>query len=80
MPVGWLHNLRLRIKVVRKRGQLDRDLDDEVAFHLAMRAEKNRAGGVDGAEAGYAAHRQFGNTTSGKTRTVRHRPRSWLST
>ena len=69
MPAGWLHNLRLRIKALGKRRQLDRDLDDEVAFHLAMRAEKNRAGGVEGAEAGYAAQRQFGNTTSMKERS-----------
>src|SRR5207249_2857271 len=34
MPVGWLHNLRLRIKALGKRRQLERDLDDEVAFHL----------------------------------------------
>ena len=31
--------------------QLDRDLDDEVAFHLTMREEKNRAAGMDAAEA-----------------------------
>jgi putative ABC transport system permease protein len=51
------------MKSLRQRQQLDRDLDDEVAFHLAMRAEKNLAAGAAADEAGYAARRQFGNAT-----------------
>jgi putative ABC transport system permease protein len=39
----------------------DRDLDDELAFHLAMRAAKNRGAGVPAGEAQAAAKRQFGN-------------------
>jgi predicted permease len=49
--------------------QLDRDLNDEVAFHLAMREEKNRLAGVTPEEAPYAARRQFGNPTSFKERS-----------
>ena len=52
-----------------RRGRLDRDLEAELAFHLAMREEKNRAAGVAAKEASYAAHRQFGNKTSLKERT-----------
>jgi hypothetical protein len=48
---------------------LDRDLNDEVAFHLAMREEKLRSAGIAPEEARYAAHRQFGNTTSLKERS-----------
>jgi putative ABC transport system permease protein len=60
---------RHRIQSLFHRNQIDRDLDDELAFHLAQRAEKNRAGGMDAGEAGYAAHRQFGNVTRLKERT-----------
>lgn len=51
----------MKAKALFKRKQLDRDLDEELAFHLAMREEKKRAGGVAAEEAKYAARRQFGN-------------------
>src|SRR5208282_5179469 len=60
---AWLNQIRLRIKALWKRQQLDRDLDDELAYHLAMREEKNRLAGIDAEEARYAARRQLGNTT-----------------
>jgi len=59
----------LRLKAMARREQLDRDLDDEVAFHVAMREEKNRAAGSAVDEARYAARRQFGNATQMKERT-----------
>lgn len=65
----WLHQTWLRLKALWKRPQLDRDLREEVAFHLAMREEKNRLAGIDPEEARYAARRQFGNTTSLKERS-----------
>ncbi len=52
-----------RVKALFKRKQLERDLEDELAFHLAMREEKKRAEGVTAEEAKYAARRQFGNAT-----------------
>ena len=48
-------------KTLFKRKQLDRDLEDELAFHLAMREAKIRERGVEGEEASYTARRQFGN-------------------
>jgi predicted permease len=65
----WLNETWLRAKALRKGAQLDRDLDDEVAFHLAKREERNRNTGLEEQEARYAARRQFGNTTSLKERT-----------
>ena len=52
-----------RLKAMFKRKQLDRDLEDELAFHLAMREAKNRERGIATDEAHYAARRQFGNLT-----------------
>jgi predicted permease len=66
---GWLHKARLRLKAIFRPEALDRDLEDEVAFHLAMREEKNRLDGIAPDESRYAAHRKFGNTTSLKERT-----------
>ncbi len=66
---GWLHKTRLRLKAIFRREALDRDLEQEVAFHLSMREEKNRQLGIPGDEARYAARRGFGNLTLMKERT-----------
>jgi putative ABC transport system permease protein len=60
----WRNKTWLQIKTLWKRPRLDRDLEDEVAFHLAMREEQNLLDGVAPNEARYAARRQFGNTTA----------------
>ena len=38
-------NYWIRVKALLRRKQLDRDLEDELAFHLAMREAKNRERG-----------------------------------
>jgi putative ABC transport system permease protein len=58
-----MHDFWLRLKALVRRRQLDRDLDDELQFHLAMREQKLRKQGVAAEEAPYAARRQFGNVT-----------------
>jgi predicted permease len=52
-----------KVKAVFRRRRLERDLENEVAFHLAMLEEKNREKGIARQEAQYAARRQFGNVT-----------------
>jgi hypothetical protein len=69
MLSGRLNELWQRLRLMAKPKQLDRDLEDEVAFHLAMREEKNRAAGLDAVEARYAARRQFGNAADLKERS-----------
>ena len=51
----------LRIKALVRRRQLDRDLEDEVRFHLAMRKEKYQQAGLRAEEAYVATQRRFGN-------------------
>ena len=65
-----LHAVWLRLKALGNRRRLERDLDEEVDFHLAMRADKNRMTGMSADEANYCAHRQFGNTTLTKERAT----------
>jgi len=65
----WQNKTWQRVKRLWKRSQLDRDLEEEVAFHLDMREEKNRHMGIDVEEARYAARRQFGNATNFKERS-----------
>jgi putative ABC transport system permease protein len=58
--------LRLRLRAAFRRRQLDRDLEDEIRFHLEMRGESCQAEGASAADAGYAARRRFGNAMSVK--------------
>src|SRR5262245_1661158 len=53
--------LKLRLKVLLRRHQLERDLEDEIAFHVAMREQKLRENGT--VDARSSAYRQFGNQT-----------------
>jgi predicted permease len=43
--------------------QFDRELEEEMRFHLEMKAEENLSAGLTNKEAHYAAQRQFGNQT-----------------
>lgn len=59
----WLHSMRLRWRMLCKRRQLDRDLEEELAFHREMRAAKYREAGEQRDEARQHAARRFGNVT-----------------
>lgn len=56
-----LHGLWLRLQTMFRRRRLDRDLDEELAFHLAMREQKNRAHGIGESESRASSRRSFGN-------------------
>jgi hypothetical protein len=58
-----LSQLWRRLLFYARRNRFDRELEEEMRFHLEMKAEENLAGGVSPAEARYAAQRQFGNQT-----------------
>src|SRR5262249_59338432 len=51
------------------RRRVDQDLDDELAFHLAMREADLRADGLSERDARDAARRRFGNVTFLKEET-----------
>lgn len=52
-----------RLLALVRRGQLERDLDDELAFHLAMREAEHIAAGAALDQAEARARRQLGNVT-----------------
>ena len=53
--LDWVNQTWLRLKTPGKRGQLDRELGDARAFHLAMREHKNAVPGLTPDESRYAA-------------------------
>jgi len=58
-----------RLAAIARRRRLDRDLDDELAFHLSMREADGRADGLSAADATRDARRRFGNVTYLKEQT-----------
>src|SRR5215467_7110110 len=64
MPVmDKLSQLWRRLLFYARRDQFDRELEEEMRFHLEMKAEENAEAGMGPLEARYAARRQFGNQT-----------------
>lgn len=55
----WLSSLRCRLRALVRRRRLERDLQDELAFHLTMREEQLRTAGASDAYTG--ARRRFGS-------------------
>jgi predicted permease len=76
----WWTETRLRIKALVNRRRLERDLDEELQFHLAKIAEKNRYLGFSAEEAPAAARRRFGNVSLLKEDCREMWIFSWLET
>jgi putative ABC transport system permease protein len=58
-----LSQLWRRLLFYARRDQFDRELEEEMRFHLEMKAQENAEAGMEPEEARYAAKRQFGNQT-----------------
>jgi len=61
-----------------RKGKLDRDMAEEMRFHLNQSTADNVADGVPADEAHYAALRQFGNVASIQERAREQRGWVWL--
>jgi putative ABC transport system permease protein len=53
-----------RLTAFVRRRRIERDIDDELAFHLSMRQAEHTRDGAPGDEAGLAVRRRFGNVTA----------------
>ena len=62
-------NLLRRITALFRRSSIDREIDEELQAHLAMRVEDNVAAGMSPAAAARDARRRFGNPTPTRERT-----------
>jgi len=58
--MSWPTVLAARLRGLFEHKRLERELDDEVRFHLEMQIEDNLKTGMHSAEARYAAMRNFG--------------------
>jgi predicted permease len=55
-----LKRLRLRLRALLHKAEMERELDEELRFHLEKEIEQNRARGMSAEEARFAALRSFG--------------------
>jgi predicted permease len=62
----WLYTMPLRLRSLFRRPQVERDLDDELAYHLERKAEEYVAQGMTPNEARQAALRSIGGLTQRK--------------
>ena len=58
--MSWRSVAGSRLRALFRRDRLERELDDEVRFHLEMQADDNVRAGMDADEARRAAMRSFG--------------------
>ena len=75
MPATWK-----RIVELFRRHRLDRELDDEIVFHLTRLEEEFRRRGMDEAAARDAARRVFGGVAQAKEAYRSERGLPWLET
>jgi putative ABC transport system permease protein len=61
--VNILLQLWRRMLSLLRRGKYEREMEEEMRFHLEMQIKQNLAAGMAAEEARYAARRQFGNQT-----------------
>lgn len=66
--MSWANVVAARLRGLFEHKRLERELDDEVRFHLEMQVEDNVEAGMNPAEARYAALRSFGGIEPMKER------------
>src|SRR5215813_14920912 len=59
----FVSQLWRRLLSLLRRGRYEREMEEEMRFHLDMQIEQNLASGMATDEARLAARRQFGNQT-----------------
>lgn len=64
----WLTNLLFRLRAVFAPGRMERELDDELAFHVEMETGKLERGGLAPAAAAREARRRFGGVVRQRER------------
>src|ERR1051325_9702262 len=59
----WLRHMRTRLRGLLRKGRVERELEEELRFHLRMRAAENVRRGMLAGDAEQAAQSSFGSWT-----------------
>jgi putative ABC transport system permease protein len=77
MAWRWIHALTARLHAIARPARTERDLDDELAFHLAMQTHQNQETGMSADEANRRARLALGGVEPLKERSRDVRPLRW---
>src|SRR6185503_9481613 len=66
MPAPWIQRVVFRLRTLFDRRAVEREIDDELRFHLEMEASARQRAGLDAASAQRQAARLFGGVESTK--------------
>ena len=76
--MGWIKRWRKRIRTLIRRDAVERELDEELAFHLEMETEKNLRAGMNPEEARRQAAIKFGGVDRYKEKVREARVLGWV--
>jgi predicted permease len=76
----WLSGLYRRVRALLRSESIHSEIDEEMRFHIDMRAEENERRGMTPAEARREAERRFGRLTRVKEQGYEVRGGRWLET
>jgi len=76
--VNWLKAIKVRIRALFQKRQLDADMAEEMRAHIEMRTRENIEAGMSEDEARYSAMRQFGRVDNIKETCREQRGVTWL--
>ena len=74
----WLHAIPARLKALLRPRRVETDLDDELAFHVAMETRANAQRGMADREAYRRARLEIGGVEQVKERSRDVRPLRWM--
>src|SRR4029453_3458145 len=77
MRSRWAHASAARLKAVVRPRRAEKDLDDELAFHMAMQTRANEQQGMSDIEARRRAQLDIGGVEQVKERSRDARPLRW---
>src|SRR5262245_63673288 len=78
MEDEMLSKLKMRLRALLRKSDIERELDDELRYHIEQQIEQNIRLGMNPEEARYAAHKAFGGVEQTKERSRDARGVRWI--
>src|SRR5687768_13128829 len=77
--MGWTKRVSKRLRTLVRRDAVERELDEELAYHMELEVQKNLAAGMSEAEARRRAAIAFGGVEKHKEEVRAARALGWIS-
>src|SRR5262245_6488737 len=73
-----LSKLRTRLRALLRKSEIERELEEELRYHIERQNEQKLRLGMNPEEAGYAAQKAFGGVEQAKERSRDARGARWI--